>query len=95
MKREQLQATLLQAFYENESRRLNNCLEEIDHKLLDCSKYLEEYNRTRLALRTINERLSRLGAQTLPVPVSDQLPADGLGEIINSRLQHFRSAGKV
>ncbi|MPZ76819.1 MAG: hypothetical protein GEU77_09855 [Deltaproteobacteria bacterium] len=93
MKREQLQTTLLKAFYDNESRRLNNCLEEIDHKLLDCSKYLEEYHRTRLALRTINERLSRLGAQTLPV--ADQLPADGLGEIINNRLQHFRSAGKL
>jgi hypothetical protein len=93
MKRESLPETLLQAVYENETRRLDKCLEEIDLKLMGCSKFMAEYNRARLALQTINERLSRLGAQALPV--SDHLPAEGLGEIISSRIEHFRSSGKI
>ena len=93
MKQERLQESILQATCENEACTLDKFLEEIDGKLLDCRKYLDEYKRARLALRTINERLSRLGAPTLPV--ADHLPADGLGEIIDSRIRHFTLAGKM
>jgi chromosome segregation ATPase len=83
----------LRQTFEQESHRLGKCLEEIDHKLLDCRKHLEEYDRIRSALHTINEQLSRLAAE--PLPVGDQLPTHDLGEIIRSRVEHLRSQGQI
>lgn len=83
----------LRQTFEQETHRLRKSLEEIDHKLLDCRKYLEEYDRVRSTLHTINEELSRLGAE--PLPVGDQLPTHDLGEIIKSRIEHLKSHGKI
>lgn len=90
-----IQSTLnhLRQSFEQESQKLGKYLEEIDHRLLDCRKYLEEYDRTRSILHTINEQLSRLGAE--PLPVGDQLPTHDLGEIIRGRVEHLRSQGKI
>lgn len=93
MKPEQFYQSLLHTLQENEVRRLTNCLEEIDHKLLDCRKSLDEYHRARLALDTINEHLSRLGAK--PLPVNEQVPTTDLEEIIKTRIEHHKSSGKI
>jgi chromosome segregation ATPase len=81
----------LRQSFEQESHRLGKSLEEIDHKLLDCRKHLEEYDRVRSTLHSINDQLSRLGAE--PLPVGDQLPTHDLGEIIRSRVEHLRAQG--
>jgi hypothetical protein len=41
----------------------------------------------------INDQLSRLGVETLAV--ADELPPQDLSEIINSRIDHFKSNGKI
>ena len=93
MKQEQPYERLLHALQEDEARRLSKYLEEIDHKLLDCQKYVEEYDRVRSTLHAINEQLSRLGAE--PLPVVDGLPTHDLGEIIKNRIDHMRFQGKI
>ena len=84
---------LVRALQEGEARRISECIQEIDHRLLDCRKSLEEYRRLRTTLRTINGQLSRLGAQ--PLAVADDLPTQDLSEIIKSRIDHFKSTGKI
>jgi hypothetical protein len=54
---------------------------------------LEEYSRLRSTLRTINNKLSRLGAE--PLKVADELATQDLNEIIKSRIDHFKSSGKI
>jgi hypothetical protein len=83
---------LLRAIQEGEARRISQCIQEIDHRLLDCGKSLEEYRRVRSSLRMINNQLSRLGEQ--PLSVDDDLPAD-LTEIIQARIDRFKSTGKI
>ncbi len=83
----------LRQSFEHETGRLGKCLEEIDQKLLDCRKYLEEYERVRSTLHGLNEELSRFGADSLPV--ADHLPTHDLGEIIRHRIEHLRSQGKI
>jgi hypothetical protein len=92
-KSEQPFAHLVRALQEGEARRLSQCLEEIDHRLLSCRKSLEEYRRLRIALRIINSQLSRLGAE--PLSVTDDLATHDLSEIIKSRIDHFKSTGKI
>lgn len=79
--------------FKHESSRLSKCLEEIDHKILDCRKYLEEYDQIRATLHDVNEKLSRLGVEALPV--ADNLPTHDVGEIIRGRIEHLRSQGKL
>ncbi|HKY09863.1 MAG TPA: hypothetical protein VJQ55_16555, partial [Candidatus Binatia bacterium] len=61
--------------------------------LLDCHKSLDEYRRLRTTLRTINGQLSRLGAE--PLAVADELPNHDLSELIKSRIDHFKSTGRI
>lgn len=84
---------LVRVLQEGEARRISRCIEDIDHRLLDCRKSLEEYRRLCSTLRTINGQLSRLGAQ--PLAVADDLPAQDLSEILKSRIDHFKSTGKI
>ena len=84
---------LVRALQEGEARRISQCIEDIDHRLLDCRRSFEEYGRLRSALRTINGQLSRLGAE--PLAVADDLPAQDLTEIIKRRIDHFKSTGKI
>src|SRR5262245_15005352 len=85
---------LLRALQESEARRMSQCLEEIDHRLLNCRKSLVEYRQGRMALRSINNSLSRLGAKPLSV-VPDDLPASDLSETIKRRIDHFKSKGTI
>jgi hypothetical protein len=84
---------LVRALQEGEARKISQCVEEIDHRLLDCQKSLEEYRRLHSTLRMINGQLSRLGAE--PLAVVDELPAQDLSEIIKSRIDHFKSTGRI
>lgn len=84
---------LVRALQEGEVRRISECIQEIDHRLLDCRRSLEEYRRLRTTLRTINGQLSRLGAE--PLAVADDLPTQDLSEIIKSRIDHFKTTGKI
>ena len=84
---------LVRVLQEREARRISECIQEIDHRLLDCRKSLDEYSRLRTTLRTINGQLSRLGAE--PLAVADDLPTQDLSEIIKSRIDHFKSTGKI
>ena len=84
---------LARALQEGEAWRISQCLQDIDHRLLDCRKSLEEYSRLRSTLRTINHKLSRLGAE--PLKVADELPTQDLSDIIKSRIDHFKSTGKI
>ena len=84
---------LVRVLQEGEARRISECIQEIDHRLLDCRKSLDEYRRLRTTLRTINGQLSRLGAE--PLAVADDLPTQDLSEIIKIRIDHFKSTGKI
>ena len=44
MKQEQFFENILQTMHEDEARKLIKCLEEIDYKLLDCRRSLDEYD---------------------------------------------------
>ena len=84
---------LVRALQEGEALRISQCIQDIDHRLLDCRKSLEEYSRLPSTLRTINHKLSRLGAE--PLKVVDELVTHDLSEMIKSRIDHFRSTGKI
>jgi len=84
---------LVRVLQEGEARRISECIQGIDHRLLDCRKSLEEYRRLRTTLRTINGQLSRLGAE--PLAVADDLPTQDLTEIIKSRIDHFKTTGRI
>lgn len=79
--------------FEEESGRLAKCLDEIDHKILECRKHLDDYDRIRLTLHDLNQKLSRLGAE--PLAVADGLPTHDLGEVIRTRLEHLKAQGKI
>src|ERR671918_439802 len=83
---------LRQSFGE-ESRRLAKCLEEIDDNILACRQYLQDYERIRSRLQSLNEKLAQLGADSLQM--ADGLPTTDLGEIIRERIDHLRSQGKI
>ena len=83
---------LVRALQEGEARRLSQCLEAIDHRLLDCRKSLDEYRRARMILRSINRNLTRLGAEPVSA-VPDELPTADLSDVINRRIDHFKANG--
>ena len=83
----------LRQTFNQESRRLNKCLEEIDDNILACRQYLLEFDRIRSSLHSLNEKLCQLGADAIQVP--DGLPSADLGDIVRERIEHLRSQGKV
>ncbi len=83
---------LRQAFNQ-ESRRLSKCLEEVDDNILACRQYLQDYERIRSSLHGLNEKLSQMGADSIQLP--DGLPTTDLGEIVRQRIEHLRSQGKI
>ena len=84
---------LMRAFQEGEARQISQCMEGIDLRLLNCHKSLEEYRRLHSTLRLINNQLSRLGAE--PLAVADDVATQDLNVIIKSRIDHFKSTGKI
>jgi DUF438 domain-containing protein len=83
----------LRQIFNQESRRLNKSLEEIDDNILACRQYLQDYERIRSSLHGLNEKLAQLGAESLPVP--DGLLTSDVGEIVRQRVDYLRSQGKI
>jgi hypothetical protein len=83
----------LKEMFDHEHSKLSECLDGIDQKLMDCHLRMEEYQQVCSSLHILNERLSRLGAESLPI--SNSLPTADLGEIIRRRLEHLRYQGKI
>lgn len=75
----------LKEMFDHEKNKLDHCLGEIDQKVLDCRQHIAEYDRIRCYLVTLNEKLSRLGADPLPIP--DPLPTTDLEDIITARIE--------
>ncbi len=83
----------LRQTFNQESRKLNKCLEEIDENILACRQFLHDYERTRSGLHGLNEKLSQLGADGIQMP--ETLSSSDLGEIIRQRIDYLRSQGKL
>ncbi len=83
----------LRQTFNQESRRLSKCLEEIDNNILACRQYLQDYERIRSSLHALNEKLCQLGADAIQVP--DGLPSADLGDTVGQRIDHLRSEGKI
>ena len=83
----------LRQTFNQESRRLAKCLEKIDENILACRQYLEDYERIRSSLYSLNEKLTQVGAHSLQVP--DGLATADLGGIVRERIDHLRSQGKI
>jgi chromosome segregation ATPase len=83
----------LRQTFNNESRRLAKCLEEIDDNILACRQYLQDYERIRSSLHSLNEKISQLGAEGLQIP--DSIPTTDLGDVVRQRIEHLRSEGKI
>lgn len=83
----------LRQTFNQESRRLSKCLEEIDDNILACRQYLQDYERIRSGLFALNDKLTQLGAESVQVP--DGLPTTDLGEIVRQRIEHLRAQGKL
>jgi len=82
----------LKQTFERDKNKLDECLDGIDRKIAGCCQHIEEYERIRSHLHTLNEKLSHLGAEPLPLP--DSLPTIDPEEITKGRLEHLRSQGK-
>ena len=82
-----------EAHSSRESRRLSECLEEIDDNILACRQYLQDYERIRSSLFALNEKLTQLGAESVPLP--DGLTTSDLGEIVRQRIEHLRTQSKI
>jgi len=83
----------LRQSFSQESRRLSKCLEEIDDNIFACRQYLQDYERIRLGLKMLNEKLIQLGGDAIPIP--DGLVTSDLGEIVRQRIEHLRAQGKI
>jgi len=83
----------LRQSFNQESRRLSKCLEEIDDNILACRQYLHDYERIRSGLKMLNEKLVQLGADAIAIP--DGLATTDLGEIVRQRIEHLRAQGKI
>lgn len=89
----QAELDCLKSMFEQQKNALTDCLGKIDQKILECRLQLAEYNRIHTDLKTLNERLSRLGTGSLPMP--DFLPIDNLAELIKGRIEDLTSKGKI
>ena len=83
----------LRQTFNQETRRLSKCLEEIDDNILACRQYLQDYERIRSSLYALNEKLTQLGAESIQIP--DGLPTTDLGEIVRQRTDYLRTQGKI
>lgn len=83
----------LRELSEHHRTALQDSLARIDENILNCRSYIDQYQQRRSDLAFVNERLSKLGAE--PVPVPDIFPQQNLGDIINARVEGLRTEGKI
>ena len=83
----------LRQTFQQESRKLSKCLEEIDDNILACRQYLQDYEQIRSSLYGLNEKLIQLGAESIQIP--EGLPTNDVGEIVRQRIESLRFQGKI
>jgi len=83
----------LRQTFSQETRRLSKCIEEVDDNILACRQYLQEHERIRSSLQSLNQKMTQLGAEGSQIP--DGLGTDDIGEIVRQRIDHLRSQGKI
>ena len=81
----------LKDMFEQQKKILEDCLTAIDRKILECLLHLHDYKRIQSDLFTLNEKLSRMGEASLPIPNS--IPIEDLGDAITQRIEHLKSKG--
>jgi hypothetical protein len=70
---------------------MNDCLEQVDRRMLDCMARIRDSQRTYTALTTLNQKLVSLGAPMEPLP--DLAPSPD--SVIEARLDALRRQGKI
>jgi hypothetical protein len=83
----------LRETFEEYTGQLIGSLEAIDAHILACREHLQEYNRIRSELQSLNDKLSQLGAIPLDLPPGPT--GSDLSELVRSRLEHLRSHGTI
>ena len=79
--------------HNNQRERLADCLNNIDQAILDCRLLVENSNRLFGTLSEVNEKLSGLGATTLPV--ANSLGNGDIEKSLRERIEHLRLQGKL
>jgi len=72
---------------------LKECLARIDKSLLSCQDHLNEFRQARSDLLALNQCLADLGAE--PETIPDDVPSETLSDIILSRVEGLKLAGKI
>ena len=83
----------LNEVFEQQNNRLGDCLDSLDQKILDCRMHIEDYKRIYTDLDALNDRLSRLGAES--PPISNSLPSTDIGDIIRQRIEDLKLQGRL
>ncbi len=83
----------LKEVFEQQNNRLGDCLDSLDQKILDCRMHIEDYKRIYTDLDALNDRLSRLGAESLPISIS--LPSTDIGDVIRQRIEDLKLQGRI
>ncbi len=79
--------------FEQQNNRLGDCLDSLDQKILDCRMHIEDYKRIYTDLVALNDRFSRLGAES--PPISNSLPSTDIGDIIRQRIEDLKLQGRI
>ncbi len=83
----------LKEVFEQQNNRLSDCLDSLDQKILDCRMHIEDFKRIYTDLDALNDRLSRLGAES--APISNSLPSTDIGDIIRQRIEDLKFQGRL
>jgi len=83
----------LNEVFEQQNNRLGDCLDSLDQKILDCRMHIEDYKRIYTDLVALNDRFSRLGAES--PPISNSLPSTDIGDIIRQRIEDLKLQGRL
>ncbi len=89
----QAEVERLQDLSERHRIALQDSLAHIDEHILNCRSHIDQYRQRRSDLAALNERLTKLGAESAPIP--DFLPEANLGDIIRARIDGLRTEGKI
>ena len=79
--------------HNNQKGRLADCLNSIDQAILDCRLLFENSKKIFGNLSEVNDKLSGLGAPTLPV--ENSLETSDMTKGLRERIEHLRLQGKI
>ncbi|NIO11928.1 MAG: hypothetical protein GTO40_29420 [Deltaproteobacteria bacterium] len=78
---------------QNQRNKLDDALDSLDHRILECREIIETTQKIHLELSDLNEKLTRLGAAPLAAKNS---PRNGdIFDFIRQRIEHLRLQGKL